>query len=287
MDADLKLKKFGYKILDRRRDEMEPLLLDAMTSQRPVEIGIYYHDPITHDLFNNLLPHSGIALNTHLDHRHLNLFVLNDDEALDRLKRQIETSLHWGANYAVNHVSAFTLSRRIEYQDALFEKLTDHLRILNRVCRKYQFPIYLENTYQEVSFYERLFSEISLNDFKYIHFCFDFGHAKVWSERPLQAWLELLRKLQKRDKQLHFHLHTNRGISDEHLSFAEAEWMEITGIDEYTTPWNSFEALSAIDEYFPSARKVMEVPTSEAKENLQHVIDAVNQIRKRQQPISA
>jgi hypothetical protein len=273
--------------VDRRRDETEPLLLDAIASKRPLEIGIYYHDPVTHDLFDNLLAQSGLALNTHLDHRHLNLFALNDDEALDRLKRQIETSLQWGANYAINHVSAFTLSRRIEYQDALFEKLTEHLRILNRICREYQFPIYLENTYQEISFYQRLFSEISQHGFKHIHFCFDFGHAKVWSERPLQAWLELLRELEKRGRELHFHLHTNRGISDEHLSFVEADWMEITGIDEYTAPWNSFEALSAIDDYFPSARKVMEVPTSEAKENLQHVIDAVNQIRKRQQPISA
>lgn len=287
MNTDIKLKKFGYKMVDRRRDETEPLLLDAIASQRPLEIGIYYHDPSTHDLLDNLLPQSTLELNTHLDHRHLNLFALNDEEALDRLKRQIETSLQWGAHYAVNHVSAFTLSRRLAFQDALFEKLIDHLRILNRVCREYQFPIYLENTYQEISFYQRLFSEIALHDFKYIHFCFDFGHAKVWSERPLLAWLELLRELEQRGRELHFHLHTNRGISDEHLSFVEADWMEITGIDEYTAPWNSFEALSAIDEYFPSARKVMEVPTSEAKVNLQHVIDAVNQARRRQQPISA
>jgi sugar phosphate isomerase/epimerase len=287
MNTDIALKKIGYKIVDRRRDETEPLLLDALGSQRPLEIGIYYHDPSTHDLLDNLLPQSKLELNTHLDHRHLNLFALNDEEVLDRLKRQIETSLQWGAEYGINHVSAFTLSRRIEYQDALFEKLIDHLRVLNRVCREYQFPIYLENTYQEISFYQRLFSEIALHDLKHIHFCFDFGHAKVWSERPLLAWLELLRELQQRGRDLHFHLHTNRGISDEHLSFVEADWMDITGIEEYTAPWNSFEAISAMDEYFPAARKVMEVPTSEAKENLQHVIDAVNQVRKRQQPISA
>ena len=274
-------------MVDRRRDEVEPLLLQSIQEQRPFEIGLYFYDPATHDFLDNLLPKSGLPLNTHLDHRYLNVFSLDDDDMLDRLRRQIETSLQWGSSYGVNHLSAFSLTRRPEYQDALHEKLIAHLRILNRLCREYRFPVYIENTYHDVAFYQRLFVDVARHKLDQIHFCFDFGHAKVWSERSLQAWLELMRQLEKWGKKLHLHLHTNRGLSDEHLSFMEGDWMDICGIDDYTAPWNSFEALSLLDHSFPAARKVMEVPPSEAKENLQHVIEAVNRIRKREQLISA
>ena len=85
----------------------------------------------------------------------------------------------------------------------------------------------------------------------------------------------------------HFHLHANRGLSDEHLSFVEAEWLEICGIDDYTTPWNTFEALSVLDNTFPTARKVLEVPPFEAREDLQRIIEAVTRIRRQDALISA
>ncbi|MES9993679.1 MAG: hypothetical protein ABW098_17150 [Candidatus Thiodiazotropha sp.] len=272
MNSSTTYPNWGYKVFDRRLNEVEPLLLQALEEGRSLEVGLYFHDPATHDCLNRELPASGCRLNTHLDHRRLNLFALDDSDLVDLLRRQIENSLHWGASYGINHLSAFTLTRRPEMQPALEQKLLQHLQILNRVCKEYCFPIYIENTYHDIDLYRRIFLAINRENLDQLHFCFDFGHAKVWSMHPLHAWFDFLADLERSGKRLHFHLHTNRGLSDEHLSFIEAEWMEICNIDEYTAPWNSFEALSILEQRFPHARKVMEVPPGEARENLQRVI---------------
>ena len=281
------LDTFGFKAVDRIKDEVEPLLLQAMREHRPFEVGLYYHDPATHDCLDSLLPQSGIALNTHIDHRRLSVFAMNDTDLIDRLRRQIELSLQWGADYGINHLAPFPLSRRPEHQDALFMRLMSHLRTINRVCREYRFPIYIENTYHEVDLYRRIFSAVVQEKLEYIHFCFDFGHAKVWSVQPLKVWIEFMLELDRSGRRLHFHLHTNRGLSDEHLSFLEAEWMDICGVDDYTAPWNTFEALSVLDNNFPTARKLMEVPPGEAHENLQRVIEEITRIRRMETQISA
>ena len=287
MKPDNRHLQWGYKVFDRRRDEVEPLLQQALQDGRALEIGLYAHDPATHDFLDSMLPGSGCLLNTHLDHRRLNIFALDDDDLIPLLRRQIENSLQWGASYAVNHLSAFTLPRRPEYQQALEQKLTDHLRMLNRLCREYDFPIHIENTYHEIELYRRVMLNIQQQGLDQLHFCFDFGHAKVWSLRPLRAWFDFLSELERAGKRLHFHLHTNRGLSDEHLSFLDAEWIGLCELDEYTAPWNSFEALAILEQRFPDARKVMEVQPSEARENLQRVLEEIDRIGRRNALISA
>ncbi|MES9969057.1 MAG: hypothetical protein ABW092_03425 [Candidatus Thiodiazotropha sp.] len=278
---------WGYKVFDRRRDEVEPLLLQAIEDGRALEVGLYFHDPATHDCLNALLPQSGCQLNTHLDHRRLNIFALDDEDLAGQLRRQIENSLQWGASYGINHLSAFTLTRRPEYQEALEQKLIIQLRLLDGLSKEYRFPIHIENTYHDIDLYRRIFLAIEREALDQLHFCFDFGHAKVWSLRPLHAWLDFVAELERRGKQLHFHLHTNRGLSDEHLSFLEAEWMELCDIDEYTSPWNSFEALSILEQRFPDSRKVMEVNPGEARENLNRVLEEIDRIGQRNTRVSA
>ncbi len=279
--------QLGFKVFDRRRDEVEPLLLQAIDEKRPLEIGLYFHDPATHDLLNTLLPESDCRLNTHFDHRRLSVFALDDPDLVPLLRRQFEHSLQWGASYAINHLSAFSLGRRGEYQSALEQRLIQPLRLLNRLSREYRLPVHIENTYHELDLYRRIFHAIEREGLDQLHFCFDFGHAKIWSGSPLVEWLDFLNKLQALGHRLHYHLHTNRGLSDEHLSFLEAEWMDCCEADGYTAPWNSFEALAAIEERFPEARKVMEVPPAEAGENLRRVIEEIDRIRERRLPISA
>jgi sugar phosphate isomerase/epimerase len=278
---------WGYKVFDRRRDEMEPLLLQVIEEGRALEIGLYYHDPATHDCLNSLLPESGILLNTHLDHRRLNVFALDNDDLIPLLRRQVETSLQWGANYGINHLSAFTLTPRPEYQEALEQKLLTHLQLLNRICQEYAFPVHIENTYHDIDLYRRIFLAINREGLDHLHFCFDFGHAKVWSQRPFRAWMDFLAELERSGQRLHFHLHTNRGLSDQHLSFLEAEWLDLCKIDEYTAPWNCFEALSILQQRFPNARMVMEVPPGEARENLHRVIEEIASLGKQDSRISA
>ncbi len=278
---------WGYKVFDRRRDEVEPLVLQALEDGRALEIGLYAHDPATHDFLDSLLPDSGCVLNTHLDHRRLSVFDLNDDDLVSTLRRQIEHSLQWGASYGINHLSTFSLTRRPEQQEALEQKLMHHLRMLNRLCREYRFPMHIENTYHDIDLYRRVMLSIEREALDQLHYCFDFGHAKVWSLRPLRAWFDFLAELDRAGIRLHFHLHTNRGLSDEHLSFLDAEWVGLCELDEYTAPWNSFEALSMLEQRFPQARKVMEVQPSEARENLQRVLEEIDRIGRRHAQVSA
>ncbi|MCG8488027.1 MAG: sugar phosphate isomerase/epimerase [Chromatiales bacterium] len=283
MKSETRISSIGHKIVDRRREEIEPLLVSCRQQHRPIEIGLYFNDPSCHEFIEMWLPDDQVILNTHLDHRKLSVFSLDEHENVPLLQRQIELSLNWGADYGINHVSAFPLSRREEYQPALMDKLTRRLHLLNSICRKHHFPVYLENTYHDLNFYKQLFKSIIDNHFDYLHCCFDIGHAKVWSNQPLSEWLGFLEALKKAGKRIHFHLHANRGLSDEHLSFIEAEWLDIIKADSFTAPLNSFEAIEMIDTRFPDCRKLMEVPTHEAIENLHKVAEEIERIRQSKQ----
>lgn len=271
------LSNFGFKVVDRNRAEVEPILRSALAQQIPLEVGLYFQDAAAHEMLNTELRDSGLAVNTHLDHHRLSIFDLGDQEAY--LRQQIETSLAWGASYAIDHISKVVMSPRTSNRAALLERLLVNLEQMNRICREYDFPVYLENTYHGLNFYHHIFSTISHNDLDYLHACFDFGHAKVWSNEPLSDWLAFLDELRTDGFDLHFHLHANRGLADEHLSFPEAERMGATAADDYTTPWNSFAALAVIEQRFPNARKVFEVPSSQAFENYQRVSEQIMRIR--------
>ena len=275
---DLKpLPNFGFKVVDRSRTEVEPILRCALEQGVPFEVGLYHQDPATHEMLHTELRESGLAVNTHLDHRRLSIFELQGQEAY--LHRQIETSLEWGASYAIDHIASTVMTPRRSHRKALMERLLTNLRLMNRICREYDFPIYLENTYHDLPFYQRIFTAILHSGFDYIHACFDIGHAKVWSSEPLWDWLAFLDDLCADGIELHFHLHANGGLSDEHLSFLEAERLGLTAADHFTAPWDSFEALSVIDQRFPRARKVFEVPPTQALGNLERVSELITRIR--------
>ena len=268
---------FGFKVVDRNRTEVEPIMLSALQQHVPFEVGLYFQDPATHDMLNTELRDSGLALNTHLDHHRLSIFDLQGEEAY--LRRQIETSMQWGASYAIDHIAKAVMSPRRSHRKALMERLLTNLRLMNRVCREYDFPIYLENTYHGLSFYQTIFTAILQHGLDYIHVCFDLGHAKVWSTEPLWNWLAFLDELCADGLELHFHLHANNGLADEHLSFQEAERLGLTAADHFTAPWDSFEALSVLDQRFPRARKVFEVPPAQALENQERVSEWITRLR--------
>jgi hypothetical protein len=271
------LTNFGFKVVDRNRDEVEPILRCALEQRVPFEVGLYFADPATHEMLNAELKDSALALNTHLDHHHLSVFEIRGQEAY--LRRQIETSLQWGAHYAIVHIAKVVMSPRRSNRKALMERLLSNFRMLNRICREYDFPLYLENTYHDLPFYQRIFTAVLHSGFDYIHACFDLGHAKVWSSEPLWDWLAFLDDLCADGFKLHFHLHANRGLADEHLSFQEAERLGATAADHFTAPWDGFEALSVIDQRFPDARKVFEIPPHQALSNLERVNESISRLR--------
>jgi hypothetical protein len=154
----------------------------------------------------------------------------------------------------------------------MLDKLYTDLRSTGRMCAEYGLDVHIENTYEDLDFYRRLFRGLVASGIEQIHFCFDLGHAKVWSTDCLEEWLGFLEDLVNEGLRLHFHLHANRGLSDEHLSFVTAERLGITSPDSYTSGVDYFQCLIQIAERFPRANKVFEVPAQEAEENLSLVL---------------
>jgi hypothetical protein len=261
------MRNFGYKIVDLDTAAIEPVVLDALHTGCPLEIGLYFANlPARHLLGDLLDDQAHSKVNTHLNHHKINIF--NANESMNQLRQQIELSLSFHSSYSITHVARFPMPTAVSRRKPLTEKLLSNLQRIERLCREYRYPIFIENTYHSLSFYRRLFKLIKFAELKHIHFCFDIGHAKVWSGATLEEWMAFLQELQDSGTLIHFHLHANRGLSDEHLSFVQAESLGITGPDEFSEKWDYFTVLNELDWRFPDSRKVFEVPAKEAIENL-------------------
>ncbi|OGT88886.1 MAG: hypothetical protein A2286_09840 [Gammaproteobacteria bacterium RIFOXYA12_FULL_61_12] len=271
------LNRFGYKIVDRDYAAIEPILADAAEHLRPVEVGLYFKDGETHSRLRTRLGGPGQAVVTHLDHRKLSVYSHLRHEPL--MREQIETSLALGAGYAINHVAPYPMSPRPDYQSLLLERLSCNLERLDHICREYGFSIHIENTFHGIGFYRRIFQQIRLRGLDRLHFCFDIGHAKVWSTSSLGEWMEFLDELNGQGFNLHMHLHANSGLMDEHLSLPEAERLGYTQPDVFTGNWGFHEAISRLDQRFPKACKIFEVPTGEALENMSNSLARMAGIR--------
>jgi len=265
---------FGFKIVERSRAEIEPMVRRALQDLCPVEVGLYFGAPEAQDYLAAELAPSGLPVAVHLDHRQLSTFHIESREPL--LREQLATAARFGAAYVITHLSPYPMTPRPELRKPLLDKLFAGLRLTRRRCAEYGLDLHLENTYHDLAFYRRLFRGLLSSDSDPIHFCFDIGHAKVWSGETLGQWLAFLSELDGEGVRLHFHLHANRGLSDEHLSFLTAERLGITGPDSFTGHLDYYQALAAIGERFAGASKVFEVPAQEALENLDHVLARID-----------
>lgn len=264
------MQTFGYKFTDQSVTRIAPVTEAALRAARPLEVGLYFHDPEVHAYLRDVLPNSGLRINTHLDHNLLHVQGIHLQQ--DRIRAEIDCAQTLGSTYSITHVAAYPLPRRAAMQATLWEHLADNLALLNDIAAAQQHPIHIENTFHSLDFYVRLMNLITRNGYDQLHFCFDIGHAKVWSEQTLPMWLDFLYRLDQRAIRIHFHLHANQGMSDEHLSFIEAEAAGITGADAYTDTGDYYAALHAIQQRFPKSRKVFEVKPHLALENLNLVM---------------
>ena len=261
---------FGYKVVDRSKTEVQPIIAAALQNGRPIEVGLFFLDASTQSYLQAELVDSSVPVNTHLDHNVYNVFSISGK--LDGLRTQLERALSLGSAYSILHVAAGVMTSRRATWPKLMERLGDHLEAIEQVCTELDHCVYVENTFHSIPFYEAFFLEANARGLKRIHQCFDIGHAKVWSDEPLAEWLDFLDKQQRQDRRMHFHLHANQGFNDDHLSFVEADRRGIIAADAYLGEWDYFSALKQIGERFPSSRKVFEVPPEHALSNMDLVL---------------
>ena len=268
------MQSFGFKIVEKSVQDIKPILHRAADDHRPLEIGLYFGDRRALSYLDAELPSSGVPLNTHLDHDRFNVFDI--DSELDGFKRQLEQSVKWGAKYAITHVSREPMTVRLEYRTRLMDRLLANTQLMDEICGEFGFALHIENTFHQLDFYQEYFAAVGRAEISRIHHCFDIGHAKVWSTASLSDWLDLLDRLSDDGLRLHFHLHANQGLADDHLSFLRAEELGITGADSYTSEHDYFKRLGEIALRFPDSVKVFEVPATEALANMDLVIDRLS-----------
>ena len=267
------MQRFGFKIVERDRDEIEPVVERAQELGCPLEVGLYYGDDRVRRHLLEQLPHGGLPVVVHLDHRRLSLFRQESREAA--LREQLDLAARLGAGYVITHVSPYPMTPRPERRAEVLERLLTGLAFTLRLGADYGLGVHIENTYHDLVFYRGLFQAAADAGLEGAHICFDLGHGKVWSTQGLGDWLEFLGDLDQAGGRIHFHLHANGGLNDDHLAFPAADRLGITGPDAYTSPWDSYQAMAEIAARFPASIKVFEVPAGEAIANRDHVLGRI------------
>lgn len=262
------MQTFGYKIVEKSREEIEPVVNAAIAQQRPLEVGLYYGNRTAWEFIRASLQEASwrIPVNTHLDHQRLSLFSITGLEG--QLHQQLALAHEIGSSYSITHIHNMPTSQRPAHRKALAEHLTRQLQALESICAEHQHPIHIENTYHNLEFYRWFFDLVERLELPHIHHCFDIGHAKIWSQEKLPQWILWLRELAGRGFRIHFHLHANNGLADQHLSFVETEASGMNHADSYTLKWDYFEAMTELHDHFPTSRKVFEVKPWYALDNM-------------------
>lgn len=263
---------FGFKVMDKSPSLLDPILNYAIRHGRPVEVGLYFGDPQALQLLERQLFTASIPVSAHTDHHRCYAFNLHCTQ--DLLEEHIRLALTLGSAYSVLHTANVPMTLRAARRSALLNLLLDNLERAEELCEVYNYRLHLENVYHPVSFYRDLFEGVHARGLSRIHFCFDFGHAKVWSGGTLEDWIKFMDDMAAMGFALHCHLHANQGLTDDHLSMVEVDALNIGGADDYYNPYGYPKAFWVIEEHYPDAVKVFEVKIERAIANLEAVVAA-------------
>ena len=181
---------FGFKVMDKNPGLLGPILDYAIRHGRPVEVGLYSGDQQALELLEDQLFSASIPVSAHTDHERCHAFNLHCTQ--DLLDEHIRLALTLGSAYSVLHAANLPMTLRAARRPALLNLLLDNLERAEELCEVYNYRLHLENVYHPVSFYRYLFEGILARGLSRIHFCFDFGHAKVWSGVTLEDWIDFM-----------------------------------------------------------------------------------------------
>lgn len=255
------MNNIGFKIVDKEEEIVLTILKEAQRQSCPVEIGLYGESEKVRSFCKTL----DIPLNIHFNHIAYSLGDIEKDKALFFQEIKIAKSL--GADYGIHHMAKYPMTGQSGYQDALITEVVERMQRVEDLAFFEDFEIYIENTFESISFYRKVFFALKKRKTKQLNFCFDIGHAKVWSGDNFRSWMVFLSELKSLGFKLHFHLHANRGLIDEHLSLMEAAEMGFDGNDTVFSDLTYEQMFQEIQDTFPNERKIFEVKPHLAIEN--------------------
>ncbi len=266
------MNNFGLKIVDRNPSEFETVLDYVIATGSPLEVGCYFNETAAQDRITERLAGTGVRVNAHSNQNRMHIHNLH--ETGTAFAAHIEQARRMGSRYSIVHVSNYPTTSRQSQAGALRQRIADNLQRAEALCEQHDYRLHIENDYQPIGFYRALFESIHRLGLKRLHFCFDIGHAKLWSSESLTEWLDFSAELLSTGLAIHCHLHANSGFGDEHLSLAEAKNRGIADPDGDYNPFGYPLAYWEVERRLPEAVKIFEVKTGEAIANHTGVLAA-------------
>lgn len=228
-------------------------IADELPHNNPLEIGFYtktggfsFGDsfiPLLKERFTHH-PRKIIHLSTRTT-----VFTYATPQAVweKNLNEELELAQELGAEYCVIHDCKW--SPCISKRDEFIAEMAKNAKTMSQFS---PLPLYMENTFSGVDFYKQVFEA-----FDYcLNFTFDVGHTRVWSEDSYEKWFAFLEILDTRGVDIHFHIHTNRSVFDEHLPFTQLD-------DPKTVAF-----IKMLIQRFPKSNFILEIQ-EDFKENLE------------------
>lgn len=236
-----------------------------------LEIGFYFDPNLLNCYFMQYCYYQKNRVNTHAN---LQYDVLNLHHFKREFEAEIKLSKLINSDYSIVHLSSNQRENKRYPGRSLINETWENLMMLNQIARTEDFVFYIENIYRDIYFYTQLFRELKNEGLNNIGFCFDIGHAKVWSGHNLRDWQFFLQELSAMAIPMHMHFHLNHGEEDEHLSF-----LEFTGIkgDEFSGYMDYRDVFATFDEAYPDVRKIFEVHPRFAIMNFEYITAALHQ----------
>ncbi len=264
------MRNLGFKIVDQDVPMIEPIVDRAIAENRPLEIGWYYGDRAARALLQKRLVGTSAKVNCHTDHKTVS--VADASAKRDALASHVDESQVIGSAYSIVHTARVPVAVRRTCRPALYDELMRQLEVIEGICHARDYAMFVENTFHGLEFYRSWFRRIHRHGLQCIHFCFDIGHAKVWSEASFADWLIFLGELSSLGFRLHFHLHANRGLGDQHWSLMEADACGGLAADADFLTEGFVRALAQITQLYPAAWKIFEVKGELALANMDEAI---------------
>nr|WP_240905965.1 TIM barrel protein [Thiorhodococcus mannitoliphagus] len=264
------------KIVDQSRAQIEPIIDYALAHGAPIEVGLYFGDIQARDLLRSCLPDSAATVAVHLNHRRLSLLEIQRQEAA--LREQLSAAAELGATSVITHLGNYPMTARLSLRERLWDQLSADLSFAEALASDYGLRLHIENTFHDLAFYRELLDALRASRATPVNFCFDMGHAKVWSSESLREWLAFLLTQRQQGTALHLHLHANEGLIDQHQPFTLASDREGVIEDDFMQDLDWPSALRLIDRSFPDAAKIFEVPPEVAVDHYEQVLAAINRL---------
>lgn len=162
--------------------------------------------------------HSNSICHLTLKNKILNISEKEKSIWLFELMEELNFAYGLGAKYTILHGTS--KERKIFEENIVINNIQNNAK---KLIEKSHVPFCIENTYENLDFYIKLFENMHSK----VGFCIDLGHFKVHDKSYLSDLFKeklflFLDKLASEQRIIHFHLHDNDGYRDRHWGLNES-----------------------------------------------------------------